>query len=102
MAQTFNPKKNLEYELEVGDSLFLGETYEPNEVFSIKYAGMPSRESFSIIKHEGNNLFYSATQRYISTLGFSSQGDGLFGELSFEVMDVNPEKIKLKYLGKEK
>ncbi len=101
MAKTFNPKKSLEYNLEVGESLILKTRFLDNTL-SFIYAGMPSKEVFSIVAQEtefsllsdstsAKNLFYSVSQKEIKT----------YDENKFEVLSVDAEKIKLKYLGEK-
>lgn len=88
MAQTFNPKKSLEYTLKVGNFLNL-----KNDLFGdfcLGYAGMPSKKTFSIIYNDarGNKLVHPISQKEIELY--------VYGK--FKILEVNPEKIKLKYL----
>ncbi len=97
MAQTFNPKKTLEYELEVGESLLLNMGFFKD--YYLDYGGMPSKDFFSIVTQEigfpfhdssVKNLFYPVSQKEMNIY-----------EKRFEILGVDAEKIKLKYLREE-
>lgn len=92
------------YKLIVGDSLFLKDRRAPHR--SIIYAGMPTKETFSlaVLPHttSGLNLFYRVNE--------SAEGEETEAEpkrinlidISLIVHDVNPDRIVLEYVGLRK
>ena len=93
MAIKFDPKKNLEYTLEVGDFLNFPTGRFFSSFYNLAYAGMVSKEFFSIIHDQDSNaknLFYPISTKEIKT----------YEENKFDILEVNPEKIKLRYSGK--
>ena len=95
MEIKFNPKKNLEYTLKVGELLIIQEGLFVKNYY-LGYAGMPSKEVFSMFfvedYHNIKNLFYPISKKEIET----------FNDGKFNILEVNPEKIKLKYSEKGK
>jgi hypothetical protein len=82
-----------EYHLNIGDSLFLQNWIGGS--YNITYAGKPSETSFSFIADEMDlivsrmhgNLFFPITTKKIK-----------LADTTLEVLCVNEESIKLKYI----
>lgn len=92
MEINFNPKKNLEYELSVGQNLIFktsGIIFWTSH--GITYAGMPSKEVFSLFQYDGE---ITSPNFYIPI----SKKEIILYNNRFEILNVDPERIKLKYL----
>ncbi len=68
---------------------------EPIRLHGLMYAGMPSKEAFSLgvfVRNIAYNLYFPVEQRTIR-IGFHGAAE------EYEIKEVTPESILVRYLG---